>query len=121
MDRANLGFLSVVSFCKNVNAFISLLSAASANVALYLQLFLKRNLGFHDVVGVQFLINLQIRAVHESVLFVSLNGFGWENGKSGFTVPGSNPVKIVRTYSNRFVASPITNAIGIKQHNAKQF
>ena len=36
--------------------------------------------------------------------------FSWEKGKSGFTVPGStigsNPVKIVRTDSNWFVASP---------------
>ena len=48
--------------------------------------------------------------LNRSDLKVGLNRFGWQNGKSGFTAPGStigsNPVKIVRTGSNRFVASP---------------
>ena len=53
---------------------------------------------------------LFVRAVHQSVWLVWLNRFSWANGESAFTVPrstvGSNPVKIVETDSNRFVAGP---------------
>ena len=45
-----------------------------------------------------------------------MNRFGWQNGKLRFTAPGptigSNPVKIVRTGSNRFVASPSAPYLG---------
>ena len=55
------------------------------------------------------LIQEMTRAVHESGWLVWLNRISWQNGKSGFTLPGStvgsNPVKIVRTGSIPFKLS----------------